>query len=156
MSWCFRMSREHDRIRHSGFRGLVRRFGRSCRARLFFWRRRAAGVPDDGSESGPLVPGPSGQPGLPDRAAGAAAPREEAPAGTGTVHALLRPRGLVKVNGLVETACWRGVEGEPPGRGGTVAVVRAAGGCGWDAWPVGGVPHGDGGEEERPGGRGDG
>ncbi|MFF7971569.1 hypothetical protein [Streptomyces sp. NPDC007905] len=62
----------------------------------------------------------------------------------GTVHALLDPRGLVVVDGLVEPARWLGAA-QPPGRGGTVRLTRKEGGAGiWDAWPL---------EEPREGGR---
>ncbi|GHG51080.1 hypothetical protein GCM10018980_33230 [Streptomyces capoamus] len=54
----------------------------------------------------------------------------------GTVHAVLGPRGLVAVGGLVEPARWVGST-QPPGRGGTVRLTRQAGADVWDARPLG-------------------
>lgn len=62
-------------------------------------------------------------------------------AAVGTVHALLRPRGLVAVDGLVEPARWQG-ETEPPGRGGMVRLTRQSGVGTWDAWPLEGPGEG--------------
>jgi len=53
----------------------------------------------------------------------------------GTVHALLGPRGLVSVGGLVEPARWLG-DAEPPGRGGIVRLTREEGAEIWDARPL--------------------
>lgn len=54
----------------------------------------------------------------------------------GTVHAVLGPRGLVVVGGLVEPARWVGST-QPPGRDGTVRLTGQAGADVWDARPLG-------------------
>ena len=59
----------------------------------------------------------------------ASGPRE------GRVLAVLRPRGLVLVDGVAEPADWRGL-GEAPARGGVVLLTRTAGADGWLAWPA--------------------
>ncbi|WP_460060989.1 hypothetical protein [Streptomyces sp. YKOK-I1] len=61
----------------------------------------------------------------------------------GTVHALLGPRGLVTVDGLVEPARWLG-PGEPPGRGGVVRLTRGRHTAMWDAGPPRDARDGDG------------
>ncbi|WP_159060289.1 hypothetical protein [Streptomyces griseoruber] len=61
----------------------------------------------------------------------------------GTVHALLGPRGLVTVDGLVEPARWQG-PGEPPGRGGIVRLTREDETAMWDATPLRDALDGDG------------
>ena len=58
----------------------------------------------------------------------ASGPRE------GRVLAVLRPRGLVLVDGVAEPADWRGL-GKAPARGGAVLLTRPAGADGWLAWP---------------------
>ncbi|HEU5334045.1 MAG TPA: hypothetical protein VFU73_14800 [Actinocrinis sp.] len=62
----------------------------------------------------------------------------------GRVLAVLRPRGLVVVDGVVEPAEWRG-PGAAPARGGAVLLTRSAGVGGWLAWP----PTGPGAGAER-------
>lgn len=59
----------------------------------------------------------------------------------GTVLAVLRPRGLVLVDGTVEPARWRG-SGEPPARGGMVLLTRSEEMAGWLAWPETGMEQG--------------
>ncbi|WP_239405393.1 NACHT domain-containing NTPase [Frankia sp. Cj3] len=54
----------------------------------------------------------------------------------GRVHAVLSPRGLVEVDGVVAAAWWQG-EPPAPGRDACVLVQSRSDGAGWDAHPLG-------------------
>lgn len=95
--------------------------------------RPARGTAAPGAEGSARGYGPAPEAGLesvtepePEPASG---PRE------GRVLAVLRPRGLVLVDGVAEPAAWRGL-GESPARGGVVLLTRSAGADGWLAWPA--------------------
>ena len=87
----------------------------------------------------------------PDGGARPDGPRE------GRVLAVLRPRGLVVVDGVAEPAHWRG-PGDAPARDGTVLLSRSAAVDGWLAWLLTGPepvqsldsPSAPGPEEVRP------